>query len=451
MTPLSTGTQGTGVAQLQAWLNLRPGATPIAVDGDFGPMTLAALISFQQSHGIVGSGIADLETIGSVVRELVDTAVRRRTPELRNGGWGEEVSELQRWLNRIPVPGEPDIAVDGEFGDVTEARVASFQKIGGLTVDGIVGPLTFAGLAAAQTLLDVPVALSGATVTPITSEILGTSPDSALIQQTLIARSFIDNHVFVPGTSDKLPFFNFPTQVCRLGIFAARLGAAERCVIVVLPAEATPERVVFVTGHGFSQNAAKYGALGWTNPRSKALIDFVLTKHVMSRYGPQATVCTVPTALFNIVRAAPGRLAGVGHELGPFHANPLFVWDITREIARLTDHAFSARRAAALGFSSGVADLQSFVDGLQRVFSLQVVVNVDPNPATPITPIPGATMRQYLSGMTSGGGKLPDFEWMPQPRWVDEPFYAKSATNLFGYLHNHALPGYSLHIALETT
>lgn len=50
------------------------------------------------------------------------------------------------------VGGHGDVAVDGAFGPITEKAVRAFQEGRGLTVDGIVGPHTWAGLLADQAL-----------------------------------------------------------------------------------------------------------------------------------------------------------------------------------------------------------------------------------------------------------------------------------------------------------
>lgn len=65
---------------------------------------------------------------------------------LRNGSTGPSVVVLQVSLNRISqnYPAIPKISsVDGIFGSQTEAAVRDFQRIFGLTSDGIVGPSTW--------------------------------------------------------------------------------------------------------------------------------------------------------------------------------------------------------------------------------------------------------------------------------------------------------------------
>jgi hypothetical protein len=60
-------------------------------------------------------------------------------PTLRWGAKGEDVSRLQRLLNNRIVP-TPKLRIDGKFGNKTYAAVRVFQRLRGITVDGIVGP-----------------------------------------------------------------------------------------------------------------------------------------------------------------------------------------------------------------------------------------------------------------------------------------------------------------------
>jgi peptidoglycan hydrolase-like protein with peptidoglycan-binding domain len=68
-------------------------------------------------------------------------------PQLQRGDEGRLVTELQQELTRHGFP----VSADGEFGPATEAAVRAFQDVNGLTVDGVVGPLTWAALMAPAT------------------------------------------------------------------------------------------------------------------------------------------------------------------------------------------------------------------------------------------------------------------------------------------------------------
>jgi peptidoglycan hydrolase-like protein with peptidoglycan-binding domain len=64
-------------------------------------------------------------------------------PTVRPGDTGSVVKRLQRALRRTPNLG---ITVSGVFDAQTETAVTEFQEGAGLTVDGIVGPLTWNAL-----------------------------------------------------------------------------------------------------------------------------------------------------------------------------------------------------------------------------------------------------------------------------------------------------------------
>lgn len=63
---------------------------------------------------------------------------------LRVGSKGPAVSELQTRLRQLGYY----LIIDGDFGPATERMVRAFQREVGLTVDGIAGPRTFAGIEA---------------------------------------------------------------------------------------------------------------------------------------------------------------------------------------------------------------------------------------------------------------------------------------------------------------
>ena len=98
-------------------------------------------------------------------------------PDLRRGDQGQWVVELQQELTRHGFP----VSADGEFGAVTEDAVRDFQSANGLTVDGVVGPLTWAALAAPATIPSSP---SPTAASPTTTA--ETTPPAA---QPLVLRS----------------------------------------------------------------------------------------------------------------------------------------------------------------------------------------------------------------------------------------------------------------------
>ena len=68
-----------------------------------------------------------------------------QVPLWRVGSRGQGVTVLQRWLHRR---GHYSGAIDGIYGPLTAAAVGQFQQAGGLPVDGVVGPATWAQLQA---------------------------------------------------------------------------------------------------------------------------------------------------------------------------------------------------------------------------------------------------------------------------------------------------------------
>lgn len=68
-------------------------------------------------------------------------------PTIRYGSAGPAVSVLQRALNvALAAAGLPLVDVDAQFGPATRTAVVWFQRSRGLSVDGIVGPLTWRAL-----------------------------------------------------------------------------------------------------------------------------------------------------------------------------------------------------------------------------------------------------------------------------------------------------------------
>jgi peptidoglycan hydrolase-like protein with peptidoglycan-binding domain len=96
------------------------------------------------SDQILKSYYGDVETV-------LNAPIRGNTSSypgspLRVGSTGPNVVILQTSLNRIAqnYPAIPKVpAVDGAFGSKTRASVIAFQKVFGLTPDGVVGPATW--------------------------------------------------------------------------------------------------------------------------------------------------------------------------------------------------------------------------------------------------------------------------------------------------------------------
>jgi peptidoglycan hydrolase-like protein with peptidoglycan-binding domain len=110
----------------------------IAVDGEFGPITEAAVVAFQTSEGIDADGIVGPITWGRFL------AHHPLPPTLQVGSTGAAVAGLQSALNQWGSRGTWEMLdVDGDFGPKTELAVKILQKAAEIDLDGIVGPQTW--------------------------------------------------------------------------------------------------------------------------------------------------------------------------------------------------------------------------------------------------------------------------------------------------------------------
>ena len=133
----------------------------IAVDGIYGPKTEAAVKAVQGIYGLTQSGITNEETyavlydlyrgyINSLPNsQFVGTARPFPGFPIATGQRNEYVRALQTYLNVIAGTYDeiPEIAVDGIFGPATENAVRAFQRLVGLTPDGIVALKTWEAIA----------------------------------------------------------------------------------------------------------------------------------------------------------------------------------------------------------------------------------------------------------------------------------------------------------------
>lgn len=73
---------------------------------------------------------------------MLDGGSQLPYPTLKMGSKGADVKNLQTILNQKGYT----LTVDGDFGPSTQAAVKNFQRVNGLTDDGIVGPKTWEAL-----------------------------------------------------------------------------------------------------------------------------------------------------------------------------------------------------------------------------------------------------------------------------------------------------------------
>ena len=143
---LSQGSSGSDVVTLQKVIGAEP-------DGRFGPLTAAALGTWQSKNGVKATKAADDATWAAMIAAGLVPAKRStsgstsgsstsgssststdlsryRSTTLRRGSSGTAVKVLQKAIGGL--------SVDGAFGPATEARVKAYQKSKGLTQNGVV-------------------------------------------------------------------------------------------------------------------------------------------------------------------------------------------------------------------------------------------------------------------------------------------------------------------------
>ena len=133
---------------------------PITIDGSYGPATENAVRAFQKMQGLTVDGIIGPATWNALyerflgITQTTGLAVTYPGTPLRSGSRGDNVRVVQEYLNTLarayPLP---RVAVDSIYGPATENAVQAFQRLFGLTADGIVGPRTWERLVGIRLLL----------------------------------------------------------------------------------------------------------------------------------------------------------------------------------------------------------------------------------------------------------------------------------------------------------
>jgi peptidoglycan hydrolase-like protein with peptidoglycan-binding domain len=151
---MTTGARGDNVKVLQraliaAGISVRGGA-----DGVFGPMTAAALTSYQQANGLTANGIVDdavVAKLALVAGAPAPAPAPAPTPApgasyvgLTVGSNGQPVKDLQRALMQAGLTLRG--GADGVFGNMTRATLMQFQQSQGRKQTGIVSDADAAAL-----------------------------------------------------------------------------------------------------------------------------------------------------------------------------------------------------------------------------------------------------------------------------------------------------------------
>jgi peptidoglycan hydrolase-like protein with peptidoglycan-binding domain len=134
---VQNGSQGHPIRTLKFLLRAR--GHNLAVDGIFGAVTEAAVKAFQTGKGMTADGVVVPQTWSALIIRV------------KKGNSGDAVRGVQEEFQfRSGEPGK-GLTVDGIFGPQTDSTVRGFQHalsldIPSVTVDGIVGPVTWQAL-----------------------------------------------------------------------------------------------------------------------------------------------------------------------------------------------------------------------------------------------------------------------------------------------------------------
>ena len=123
------------------------------VDGHYGSGTIAAVKTFQRSNGLTADGLTGRVTYNKLMSSSAvanssssnassgsssSTSTSNGYVKLQSGDKGEAVKSLQKALQKL----DYNISADGSYGPLTISAVKQFQKINGLTADGVAGAKT---------------------------------------------------------------------------------------------------------------------------------------------------------------------------------------------------------------------------------------------------------------------------------------------------------------------
>lgn len=151
------GDTGTTVIRVQQRLfNLHFIMDTRQCDGQFGPVTEAAVRAFQKVAGVAQDGIVGPQTWLALRKDVFNPAYRPPppvplrpplpAPVLRRGASGDPVRHLQWYLRNSGLKGVRGITIDGAFEGQTETSVRNFQGYAKLDTDGVYGAATRAAL-----------------------------------------------------------------------------------------------------------------------------------------------------------------------------------------------------------------------------------------------------------------------------------------------------------------
>lgn len=252
------------------------------IDAIAGPRTRAAVRTFQRTHGLRVTGVADARTrteLGPLGRHLFGTR------QLGRGSFGWDVAVLQFLLIRHGM----NVPVNGYLDGPTLRGLRRFQRASRLSADGVGGPRTFAALRGSRAT--VRTIRTAARTTPRT-RVYVVKPGDSL---TTIARS--------AGTSlTALARLNHvdPARVLLIGKhLRVPVRAAAAAHSVAAHSVAAEPRAVVVTGTAsirasLDRWAAHYG-IDPSLAHALAWMESGYNNTVVSSVGAQGVMQLLPT------------------------------------------------------------------------------------------------------------------------------------------------------------
>lgn len=161
-------TEKNNVYELQRYLrelhfDTRGAIPPVNPDGIYGKETTAAVLAFQELHGLPATGAADSRTWNEIYSEYKEALIRRRPPrpispfpdeegyEISEGEYSDIVAIVQFMLRLLAnaYDGIDGLPPEGVYNASTVKDIEAFQKAHLLPVTGRVDKATWNALAEA--------------------------------------------------------------------------------------------------------------------------------------------------------------------------------------------------------------------------------------------------------------------------------------------------------------
>ncbi len=320
------------------------------MDGIFGSGTAAAVRAFQSYFGLTVDGVVGRTTWNKLHEVYNSIANKLLSPDqrpgdfpgtLRLGSTGTPVRELQYYLYLLGAYNNiiPAVTIDGVFGSRTEAAVIAFQKLAGLTADGIVGPATWAALYQDASVLR----LSGPVITvdrldyPGTPLTIGSEGDAVLYYSLLLERiAYYFDAVQSPGLTsiytqelaDATRSFQRLLSLPQTGIVDADTWTAAEALSLQLLAYAPSPDADPAQGTGYPAYAVQNGSSG---------PNVLLVQQWLNQL---ATLnCGVPfvdeSSLFSLIEDGKIRAFQTDNSLASTGTVDQITWDTLRNAARI--------------------------------------------------------------------------------------------------------------------